>query len=111
MLVLIAGITGTCGQHLARAAMAADHRVRGLTHDSDDLEPDIGEGLESFVKMDHAYDVQALAEACKDVDAVMCAYRWEPQLIVEGQLLLLRAAERAGVKVSKAIGLVAHDDV
>ncbi|KAK7961897.1 uncharacterized protein PG986_002722 [Apiospora aurea] len=102
MLVLIAGITGTCGQHLARAAMAADHRVRGLTHDSDELEPDIEEWLEGLVKMAHAYDIPALAEACKDVDAVMCAYRWEPQLIVEGQLLLLRAAERAGVRIFHA---------
>ncbi|KAK8016643.1 hypothetical protein PG993_014832 [Apiospora rasikravindrae] len=102
MLVLIAGITGTCGQHLARAAMAADHRVRGLTHDSDNLEPDLEERLEGFVKMAHAYDIQALTEACKDVDAVMCAYSWEPQLIVEGQLLLLRAAERAGVKIFHA---------
>ncbi|KAK8075534.1 isoflavone reductase like, partial [Apiospora hydei] len=102
MLVLIAGITGTCGQHLARAAMAADHRVRGLTHDSDSLEPGIEERLEGFVKMTHAYDIQALVEACQDVDAVMCAYSWEPQLIVEGQLLLLRAAERAGVKIFHA---------
>ncbi|KAK7987277.1 NmrA-like family protein [Apiospora saccharicola] len=102
MLVLIAGITGTCGQHLARAAMAADHRVRGLTHDSDDLEPDIEARLEGFVKMADAFDIQALAEACKDVDAVMCAYSWEPQLIVEGQVLLLRAAEKAGVKIFHA---------
>ncbi|KAK8061833.1 hypothetical protein PG994_008199 [Apiospora phragmitis] len=102
MLVLIAGITGTCGQHLARAAMAADHRVRGLSHDSDSLGPDIAERLDGFVRMAHAYDIQALGEACKDVDAVMCTYSWEPQLVVEGQLLLLRAAERAGVKIFHA---------
>ncbi|KAK6821058.1 hypothetical protein PG990_013041 [Apiospora arundinis] len=102
MLVLIAGITGTCGQHLARAAMAAGHRVRGLAHDSDNLEPNIETKLEGFAKMAHAYDIQALAEACQNVDAVMCAYSWEPQLIVEGQLLLLRAAERAGVKIFHA---------
>lgn len=45
------------------------------------------------------YDIAALERAVDGVDAVVCAYAGLPELALEGQLLLLRAAERAGVKV------------
>ena len=56
-------------------------------------------GLESFVESKAYYDVPALEQAVRDVDAVICAYGGLPELALDGQLLLLRAAERAGVKV------------
>ena len=31
---------------------------------------------------------------------MICAYAGLPELVLDGQLLLLRAAERAGIKVS-----------
>jgi len=55
--------------------------------------------LELFVESKHYYDVPALEEAVKGVDAVICAYGGMPELALDAQLLLLRAAERAGVKV------------
>ncbi len=102
MLVLIAGITGTCGQPLARAALAKGHRVRGLSRNPDKLGEDLSARLESSVRMKDVYDLAALDDAVRGVDAVICAYNAAPELVVEGQLLLLRAAERAGVKVRAA---------
>ncbi|KAI1082555.1 hypothetical protein F5B20DRAFT_507129 [Whalleya microplaca] len=102
MLVLIAGITGMCGQPVAKEAMAKGHDVRGLARHPDKLDKDLASKLEGFVKMKNVYDMTALEEAVKGVDAVICAYTPKPELVVEGQLLLLRAAERAGVKVFHA---------
>ncbi|CAI7676968.1 unnamed protein product [Penicillium manginii] len=38
-------------------------------------------------------------ELSRGVDAVICAYGFLPEVSVEGQLMLLRATERAGVKI------------
>lgn len=45
------------------------------------------------------YDIPALDAACAGVDAIICAYSGLPELHLDGQSLLLRAAERAGVKI------------
>ncbi|EMR70730.1 putative -like protein [Eutypa lata UCREL1] len=102
MLVLIAGITGMCGQPLAQAALAKGHRVRGLGRNPDKLALDLSARLEGFAKMKDIYDIAALDRAVQGADAVICAYNPSPELIVEGQILLLRAAERAGVKIFHA---------
>lgn len=103
MLVLIAGITGKLGTHLARAALQRnDFRVRGLGRSPENLDPTIAAQLESFVKCRSYDDVPALDKAVASVDAVVCAYKPDPVLDLEGHLLLLRAAERAGVKVFHA---------
>jgi hypothetical protein len=55
--------------------------------------------LEMFVESNNYYDTSALEQACQGVDAVICAYGGLPELALDGQLLLLRACERAGIKV------------
>ncbi|KAI0010722.1 hypothetical protein F4779DRAFT_282366 [Xylariaceae sp. FL0662B] len=102
MLVLIAGITGMCGQPIAREALAKGHAVRGLARHPGKLDRDIAPKLERSVQTSGVYDLVALSKAVQGVDAVICAYPPEPELVVEGQLLLLRAAERARVKIFHA---------
>lgn len=99
MLVLIAGITGQLGHRLAVTALGRDLSVRGLGRDRAKLERSFLEKLESFVTSSNYYDVPALDKAVKGVDAVICAYSPSPILDLDGHLLLLRAAERAGVKI------------
>lgn len=99
MLVLIAGITGTCGQCLARAALAKGHQVRGLGRNPGKLGQELADKLEGFVQSEGIYDIAALDRAVRGVDAIVCAYTYAPETVVDGQILLLRAAERAGVKV------------
>ncbi|KAH7065560.1 NmrA-like family protein [Macrophomina phaseolina] len=102
MLVLIAGITGMVGKPCAEAALARGHAVRGLGRSPDKLGQDLLTRLEGFEKSTGIYDLAALERAVAGVDAVICAYGFDPELVVEGQLLLLRAAERAGVKIFHA---------
>ncbi|KAH0348606.1 NAD(P)-binding protein, partial [Aureobasidium melanogenum] len=97
MLILIAGITGNIGQHAARHALTLGHQVRGLSRTPDKLDASIMARCEDFVCSTTYYDIAALEQACAGVDAVICAYAGIPELHLEGQLLLLRAAERAGV--------------
>ena len=99
MLVLIYGITGLVGQATARAALRAGHQVRGLARSPDKLPADLREKLEGFVKMTGVDDLVAFEKACVGVDAVVSAPIALPETAVLGQINLLRAAERAGVKV------------
>jgi NAD(P)-dependent dehydrogenase (short-subunit alcohol dehydrogenase family) len=99
MLVLIAGITGGLGQRLARIAMARGLAVRGLGRNPDSLGPELAEQLESFVKSKSYYDIPALEKAVAGVDAIINAYAPNAILDLDGHLLLLRAAERAGIKI------------
>ena len=100
MLVLIAGITGMVGQPCAHHALAKGHQVRGLGRNLDKLDAALSQKLEGFEKISSVYDIDALDRAVKGVDAIISAYTYLPEVVVEGQLLLLRAAERAGVKAS-----------
>jgi nucleoside-diphosphate-sugar epimerase len=99
MLVLIAGITGSLGQRLARAALSKGLSVRGLGRNPDKLAQDISTQLESFVESRSYYDIPALDKAVARVDAVINAYAPTPVLDLDGHLLLIRAAERAQIKV------------
>lgn len=99
MLVLIAGITGSLGQRLAGVAISRGLSVRGLGRNPDSLDTEISEHLESFIKSDSYYDVPALETAVAGVDAVINAYSPIPVLDLDGHLLLIRAAERAQVKI------------
>ncbi len=96
---MVAGITGNIGKQVARASLERGHQIRGLGRSPKKLDPEIHSGLESFVESKTYYDVSALEQAVKAVDAVVCTYGGLPELALDGQLLLLRAAERAGVKV------------
>jgi hypothetical protein len=73
-------------------------RAGGLSRSPDKLDPSILNRCESFVRSKTYYDIEALDRACAGVDAIICAYSGTPELHLGGQLLLLRAAERAGVK-------------
>ncbi|KAM0186528.1 hypothetical protein ACHAPI_011657 [Fusarium lateritium] len=97
-LLLIAGVTGALGQRLARAALDQGLRVRGLGRNPGKLSQDLAERLESFVQSENYYDAAAIERAMKGVDTVICAYQADPILNLDGCLLLLRAAERAGIK-------------
>jgi hypothetical protein len=99
MLILIAGVTGNIGQQAARYAISQNHQVRGLGRTPGKLEASLRDKLESFVESKVYYDIPALDIACKSVDAVICAYSGTPEMHLDAQLLLLRAAERAGVKI------------
>jgi uncharacterized protein YbjT (DUF2867 family) len=99
MLILIAGITGNVGKQAAIAGLERGHQIRGLGRSPSKLDPTVLSGLESFVKSENYYDIAALEKAVQGVDAVICAYGGLPELALDGQLLLLRAAERAGIKV------------
>ncbi|KAK7178440.1 hypothetical protein PSPO01_15513 [Paraphaeosphaeria sporulosa] len=98
MLVLIAGVTGNLGQKLVYSLSTRGHQVRGLGRSPEKLAAETHDLLESFVQYSNYYDVAALDRACAGVDAVICAYGMIPVLQLDGQLLLLRAAERAGIK-------------
>lgn len=100
MLLLIAGITGHVGHHLARHAIAKGLTVRGLGRSPAKLDPTIK--LESFIQAANYYDIPALDAAVAGVDAIIVAYMGTPELQVDGHLLLLRAAERAGVRIFHA---------
>jgi nucleoside-diphosphate-sugar epimerase len=98
MLILIAGITGNMGHSLAIATLSAGHNVRGLSRNPSKLSQSVSSKLESFVESSSYYDTAALDKACHGVDAIICAYAPVPDASLDGQLCLLRAAERSGVK-------------
>lgn len=100
MLILIAGITGFVGIPCARAAFARGHKVRGLARNADKLPEDVRNQLEGFETLSSVYDSAAMDLAVSGVDAIICAFAARPETLIESQLLLLRAAERANVKVS-----------
>jgi hypothetical protein len=98
MLILIAGITGNLGQPLAKSLLKRGHQVRGLGRSADKLASDLRSQLESFVPISDYDDLAGLAKGVAGVDAVVCAYAPLQILHLEGQLMLWRAAEKAGVK-------------
>ncbi|TDZ99673.1 hypothetical protein C8034_v000027 [Colletotrichum sidae] len=99
MLVLIAGITSDLGCRLGMAAKARGLSVRGLGCDATKLDSELLNSLEAFITSRNYYDVPALNEAVAGVDAVICAHTPSSLLDLDASLLLLRAAERANVKV------------
>ncbi|VUC32992.1 unnamed protein product [Clonostachys rosea] len=98
MLVVIAGATGNLGQKLIDSFFNRGHSVRALARNPSTISSSKRSLLEGIITSSTYYDIDALDRACKGVDAVVCAYSGIPELQLEGQLLLLRAAERAGVK-------------
>ncbi|KAH8880424.1 NAD(P)-binding protein [Thozetella sp. PMI_491] len=98
MLVVIAGATGNLGHHLCRSALRRGHAVRGLGRNPEKLEAALRERLESFVVSSGHLDKSAYDKACEGADAVIVAFSSNPILVLDAQMLLLRAAESAGVK-------------
>jgi hypothetical protein len=102
MLVLVTGVTGNMGQKLVTSLTTQGHQTRGLGRSASKLRPEIQASLESFVEFSSFDDIAALNKACSGVNAVICAYGMDPRIQLEGQLLLLRAAERAGISIFAA---------
>lgn len=99
MLILIAGISGTMGLLLTDEAIKLGHRVRGLGRSRAKLPERIqSDSRIEFLETIDYFDEKVLEEACHGCDAVICAYGIVPKLQLEGQLFLLRAAEKMGVK-------------
>ncbi|GMF66834.1 unnamed protein product [Aspergillus oryzae] len=98
MLILIAGITGFVGIPCARSAFARGHKVRGLARNIDNLPADVRDRLEGFETMSDPHDIAAMDRATKGVDAIICSFAAVPEMFMESQMMLIRAAERAGVK-------------
>lgn len=100
MLVLVVGVTGNIGQKLIPSLRRRGHQVRGLGRNPQKLPRELHDQLESFVTSKAYWDIPAMEAACAGpVDAVINAYPGSPEFTVEAQMLLLRAAERAGVRV------------
>jgi putative NADH-flavin reductase len=99
MLLLIAGITGSLGQRLAIVAISRRLSIRGLGRSLDILSRELFAQPESFVQSSSYYDVSALDNAVAGVDAVINAYAPTPVLDLDGHLLLVRAPERAQIKI------------
>ncbi|KAJ4989195.1 hypothetical protein SVAN01_05274 [Stagonosporopsis vannaccii] len=97
MLVLVPGITGNLGQHLLDSLASHGHQIRGLGRSASKLKDWQQSKLESFVQIQNYYDIPALDKACVGANAIICAYTGTPVMQLDAQLLLLRAAERAGI--------------
>lgn len=102
MLILIAGITGNMGHQLAKHGLSSDHSIRGFGRTPSKLSPDLLNQLESFVQCDDYSDRSSLDKAVTGVDAVICSYVSHAEAILDSQLPLLRAVERAGIRVYHA---------
>lgn len=62
------------------------------------MSPEVTSQLAEIHTADHL-SLDTLCTAVRGADLVMCAYQGSPELLLEGQLLLVRAMERVGVKV------------
>lgn len=102
MLILIAGVTGNMGQRLARFGLEKGHSIRGFGRSPSKLPDSLSSRMESFVQCDDYTDRTALDRAVAGADAVICTYTSDATAILDAQLPLLRAVERAGVKIFHA---------
>ena len=96
MLILVPGVTGNIGKHLITSLTARGHQVRGLGRNASKLDSALYSKLHSFVEMKAYNDIEAIDDACVGVDGIINAYNGSPELLLDAQLILLRAAERAG---------------
>ena len=99
MLVLVNGISGNIGHAVGQALLRRGHQVRGLGRSPENIDPALKDRLESFVQAANWYDCAAHDRAFAGVDAFVNAAASHGFLLLDHALLLLRAAERAGVKI------------
>jgi uncharacterized protein YbjT (DUF2867 family) len=100
MLILIVGVTGNIGQKLIEPLRQRGAQVRGLARHKSKMAPEKLQALESFHDMEAWHDVPAIRKALEGVDTVICAYGPLPELVLDGQLLLVRLMEEQGISVS-----------
>ncbi|KIW42065.1 uncharacterized protein PV06_05650 [Exophiala oligosperma] len=102
MLILIAGVSGLLGKILARTGLDKGHQIRGFGRSPSKIPVDLLDQFESFVECEYYEERTALDKAVSGVDAVICSYTAHAEAILDSQLALLRAVERAGVKIYHA---------
>lgn len=102
MLILVAGVTGYLGKQLAQVGLDKGHQIRGFGCSPNKLPTELLEKLESFVQYESYDDRGALDRAVAGADAVICCYTAHADAAFDAQLSLLRAVERAGIKVYHA---------
>ena len=98
MLVVVAGATGHIGQKLIDSLYSRGHQVRALARNPSKLDNARLTKLHEFVESKAYYDTDALDRACSGANAVISAYSPTTELQIDGQLALLRAAERANIR-------------
>ncbi|RFU39933.1 NAD-dependent epimerase/dehydratase family protein [Actinomadura logoneensis] len=101
--VFVAGATGLLGGRIVRALLDRGAPVRALVRPGTDEEKRNAltalraDGLE-VVEGDISDPAERLAEAVGDAAAVVSAVQGGPEVIVDGQVNLVRAAEKAGAR-------------
>ncbi|RJL22972.1 NmrA family NAD(P)-binding protein [Bailinhaonella thermotolerans] len=101
--VFVAGATGLLGGQIVRALLDQGAHVRALVRPGAPEEKKNAltglraDGLE-LVEGDITDPAERLAEAVGDATTVISAVQGGPEVIVEGQVNLVRAAEKAGAK-------------
>jgi hypothetical protein len=103
MLILIPGATGRLGVCLVRSAIRRGHRVRALGRSALKMPQDLRDQLENFVEITGFGDGAGFKKGCTGADAIVVAWNEDPRLVLEGQLALLRAAKRNGIKRFHAV--------
>ncbi len=103
--VLVAGATGMLGNRIAAHLLdQTDVRVRLLLRDAAPADPDKVRAVDALVERGAAVvagdvtDPSSLAAATAGVDVVVSALQGGPDVIVDGQVALARAAARNGVR-------------
>ncbi|CAJ0546484.1 Ff.00g011110.m01.CDS01 [Fusarium sp. VM40] len=102
MLILVAGVTGYLGKHLATVGLEKGHKIRGFGRSPNKLPAELLGKLESFVQCESYDDKEALDKAVSGAQGVICCYTSHADAVLEAQISLLRAVERAGIKVYHA---------
>jgi nucleoside-diphosphate-sugar epimerase len=103
MLILIPGATGRLGVHLTRSAIRHGHHVRAMGRNASKMPEDLRLHLESFIEITGFSDNVNFERGCVGADAIIVAWNEDPRLVLEGQLALLRAAERNNIKRFHAV--------
>lgn len=103
--VLVAGATGTLGQLIATHLLdQADVNVRLLLRSAAPHDPDKARAVDSLVDggaalvLGDVTEPPSLEAATAGVDVVVSALQGGPDIIVDGQVALARAAARSGVR-------------
>ncbi|KAF7596370.1 hypothetical protein BBP40_002114 [Aspergillus hancockii] len=91
-------VEGNIGQNIIHRLVNRGHKVRATGRSATKMLAATKAFLESFVECPVFYDTPTPVRACQGADAAICTYGRIPRLQLDGQLLLLHAAERAGMK-------------
>ncbi|NIH80482.1 NmrA family NAD(P)-binding protein [Amycolatopsis viridis] len=100
--IFVAGATGLLGGQIVQALLDQGASVRALvrpgTSDEKKRSLTAGSGDVELVEGDITAPVERLAEAIGDATTVVSAVQGGPDVVVDGQANLLRAAEKAGAR-------------